>query len=486
VREQVHGQLDAELVDIGEQHVKNIARPIRVYRVGIDRSAVGSTRESIARPRTQSRRMNWVFGVTVIAVVMGGALLIAKPWNPSPVSSAAPALSLAILPFAASSNAPAEGQFAAALTEDLTTAFGQWRWARVAAPGLMAGYKGKVVDARTLGQQLQVRYVVEGDVRNQATEYLVTTHLIDVATGAQAWSDTLRFAIPAPQQPVPHLQMAQRLRNAVLAAEVQRATREKSASEPMDLVLRGRGVLGSGRDITKALPEARALFDNALLMRPDFVPALYGLLQTYDTELEEFRSPDRATILAKADGLSSRMIGVDRNDYAVWRARAIVLQWLGRFDEAMVADERAQLLAPWSTAVVLDRAWILIQTGRSTEAVPLILQAIDMDPLEQSWPYHFMCKARLFLGQYADAVAACEKAATENDWWLNQLYLCAAYAQRGDSAKAVTSKNALLAQQPGYTIDRYRRTYAASPPAFFEQVERHLAAGLRKAGLPER
>jgi tetratricopeptide (TPR) repeat protein len=152
----------------------------------------------------------------------------------------------------------------------------------------------------------------------------------------------------------------------------------------------------------------------------------------------------------------------------------------------MVADERAAVLDPSSTAVLLDRAWILIQTGRSAEALPLINQAIAMDPLEQSWPYHFMCKAFLFLGRYAEAVTTCEKAATENDWWLNQVYLSAAYAQHGDIAKAVTSKNAFLQQQPAYTIDRYRRTYAASSPAFLQQVEQHLAAGLRKAGLPER
>lgn len=166
-------------------------------------------------------------------------------------------------------------------------------------------------------------------------------------------------------------------------------------------------------------------------------------------------------------------------------ARAIVLQWLGRFDEAMVADERAQVLDPSSTSVFLDRAWILIQTGRSAEALPLINQAIAMDPLEQSWPYHFMCKALVFLGRYAEAVTACEKAATENDWWLNQVYLSAAYAQHGDVGKGITSKDAVLQQQPGYTIDRYRRTYSASSPLFLEQVEQHLAPGLRKAGLPE-
>ena len=97
-----------------------------------------------------------------------------------------------------------------------------------------------------------------------------------------------------------------------------------------------------------------------------------------------------------------------------------------------------------------------------------------------------MCKAHLFLGRYVDAIAECERAATENDWWLNQVYLSAAYAQDGDIAKAVRAKDSVLQQQPGYTIERYRRTYAASPPQFLEQVEQHLAPGLRKAGLPDK
>lgn len=252
----------------------------------------------------------------------------------------------------------------------------------------------------------------------------------------------------------------------------------------MDFVLRGRGVLNR-ESPASAVPHARALFDQALQFQPDFVPALYGLLQTYDTELEETATPDRAVILREADRLTSRMIGIDGRDDLVWRARAIVLQWLGRFDEAMIADGRAEALDPSSTGVVLDKAWILIQTGRPADALPLVAQAIDMDPLEQSWPFHFKCKADLFLGRYSEAVSACEKAATENDWWLNQVYLSAAYAQHGDIAKAVKAKDAVLQQQPGYTIERYRRTYAASPPQFLEQVEQHLATGLRKAGLPD-
>jgi hypothetical protein len=108
-----------------------------------------------------------------------------------------------------------------------------------------------------------------------------------------------------------------------------------------------------------------------------------------------------------------------------------------------------------------------------------------MDPTREEWPLHYICHSNLFLGRYDDAVATCARGAALNNWWLNQLYLCAAYAQAGDLSKAALAKAALLEQQSGYNVSRYRETYPASRPAFFALVNKHLATGLRKAGLPE-
>jgi tetratricopeptide (TPR) repeat protein len=162
------------------------------------------------------------------------------------------------------------------------------------------------------------------------------------------------------------------------------------------------------------------------------------------------------------------------------------LEWLGRWDEALVAADRIAALDPADINAPTQHAWILLQTGRPAEALPFIAQALAIDPLAPSWPAHFTCKAQLFLGRYDDAVASCEKASAENNGWLNLVYLCAAYAQHGDLAKAVASKDALLKQKPGYTIAWYRTTYQTATPEFFELVDRHLAPGLRKAGLPEK
>ena len=158
--------------------------------------------------------------------------------------------------------------------------------------------------------------------------------------------------------------------------------------------------------------------------------------------------------------------------------------FLGRWDEALVAVDRITALDPSEVGGLLHHAWILIQTGKPAEAVPYIEQALAVDP-PMRWPYHFMCKAQLFMGHYDEAVAACEKASGENNFWLELVYLCAAYAQHGDSEKAATAKQALLKQKPGYTVAWYRDAYQAAPPAFFALVDRHLAPGLIKAGIPK-
>lgn len=95
------------------------------------------------------------------------------------------------------------------------------------------------------------------------------------------------------------------------------------------------------------------------------------------------------------------------------------------------------------------------------------------------------CKSYLYLGRYDEAVAACEKSAGLNNSWVDQVYLTAAYGQKGDLVKAKIARQELLKLQPNYTIERYRRTWYSGTPAFFDLVERHLAAGLRKAGIPD-
>jgi adenylate cyclase len=227
-------------------------------------------------------------------LVVIGIWLLPTRWRPAP-ALAPPAMSLAILPFAVPSGTLAEEQLASALTQDLTTAMGQGSRAKVAAHALVANYKSGDVDIRTLGRNLNVRYVVEGEVRRGADETIVTAHLIDTVTGAQAWSDRLRYASlpPAPGQPIPSVQLTMRLRSGLDAAEQRRAMDHPEADSAMDLVLRGDAATESPGGIEGAL-KARPLYQQALRLNPDLVPALAGLQATFDTEMEETVAPDRA------------------------------------------------------------------------------------------------------------------------------------------------------------------------------------------------
>jgi hypothetical protein len=323
-------------------------------------------------------------------------------------------LSLAILPFAAPA---AEDPFAIGLTQDLTTAMGQWSRATVAAHALVADYKSGAIDIRTLGRSLNVRYIVEGEVRRDTGSTIVTAHLIDAVTGAQTWSDRLRYlATPGTAgQPEPALQLTKRLRAALQVAEQRRAVEHPDSGNSMNLVLRGDAASDSPGGIEGAV-SARPLYLQALRLDPDLVPALTGLYGTFDTEVEETAAPDRAVLLPEMDRISSRAIALDRTSTDAWFARMGSLEWLGRWDEALVAADRISALDPADTSGLLQRAWILIQTGRPAEALPFIEHAMLVDPLNQRGPQHFLCKAQLFLGRYDEAVTACEKAATENNW----------------------------------------------------------------------
>jgi TolB-like protein/tetratricopeptide (TPR) repeat protein len=483
VREQVHGSLGIGFNDIGAQQVKNIMRPIRVFRVSLDADTPETRPHFMSRTQGPARWQRWAGGLALL-VALGAGLWFSPDFRTAVPAPSPPALSLAILPFAAPA---AEDPFAIGLTQDLTTAMGQWSRATVAAHALVADYKSGAIDIRTLGRSLNVRYIVEGEVRRDTCSTIVTAHLIDAVTGAQTWSDRLRYpATPGTAgQPEPALQLTKRLRAALQVAEKRRAVDHPDSGNSMNLVLRGDAASDSPGGIEGAV-SARPLYLQALRLDPDLVPALTGLYGTFDTEVEETAAPDRAVLLPEMDRISSRAIALDRTSTDAWFARMGSLEWLGRWDEALVAADRISALDPADTSGLLQRAWILIQTGRPAEALPFIEHAMLVDPLNQRGPQHFLCKAQLFLGRYDEAVTACEKAATENNWWINLVYLCAAYAQHGDTAKAATARDALWRQKPGYTISWYRNTYQASPQAFFELVERHLGAGLHKAGIPEK
>jgi tetratricopeptide (TPR) repeat protein len=334
---------------------------------------------------------------------------------------------------------------------------------------------------------LNVRYLLAGEARTAGESMQVTARLIDAKTGTQVWTDRLEFAARrAPElPPVPHLLLAWRLRSGLFAAEKRRVTTVPTGDSPMESTLRGAAVEDDTGDTMKGILAARETYGKVLQRDPNFVPAMWRYVGTLKGEWIENPSPDRDRLAKEMDLWSSRAIRVDPLDFEAWRARAWTLQIHGRWDEALAASDRARALFPASVGSVLDRAFALNYSGRPEQALPVAELARAMDPQDAN-AYHFLCKILLYLGRYGDAVAACERAAALENGWFNQFYLAAAYANTGDLVKAMIARDALLQQQPGFTIQRYREMFRSSPPAFFELVDRHIAPALRKVGLAER
>jgi adenylate cyclase len=463
--------------------------------------AKGATGDSAARlagaPGVSPRKLRWAAlgAAAVLLVVL--VTLSWTYWKPasqsadttgtSAVGGAAPLFSIAILPFAAPGGT-AEAQLADSLTRDLTIAFGRIRVVRVVSHALASTYKGKAIDARLVGRELNVRYLVEGAVRSAGDGFITDIQLIDTGTATRAWSNRLKLERGSAEQDPGALvtPLIQQLRAALFAAE-RRRVGTQSAIHPnaMELVLRAANVWVQEVDPLKRALEARKLYDEALRLDPNLVWALLGRGWTLQAELY-LGGAARDRLVQELDAMSMRAVVLDADDPMVWELRADALEWQWRWEAALEANSKEQSLDRTRAGPILRRAWMMNLLGKPAEALPLVDRALVLDPLDVGFALFLRCRSYLVLGRYKDAIGACEKAGTSDDSWSVHLFLVAAYAHEGEVAKAEAAKAALLRRRPGFSIADLNQGELSNEPAWLQQSETHLFAGLRKAGIPER
>ncbi len=493
VRDQIHEDLSVEFTDIGEQHVKNIARPIRVYRVAPRTGAY--QQPSRRRWQRPTRAIGWRwFAAGVLALGLAGIAVWVMPqfWKTAPTLTSPP-LSVAILPFVAPAGSPADEQFAAALTRDLTLGLGRTRTAQVVSQSAVATYEGKAVDVRAIGRELNVRYIVEGEVRRDGERIIVDVQLIDAGNARQAWSGRfeLEEARAAQDRSGILARLTNRLRAALVNAEKARADKPPASdASAIEFWLYGRHVWAKDLASLRGALESRKLYDQALRLDPSLVPALVDKAGTLVYELYFNSRADHDRLVQEMDELSFRAVSIDDQYPPAWDLRGIVLGLQWRWEAALEANAIARSLDPTrDDATITERAELMFFMGRPTEALALVDQALALEPsgvIGISWPLDIRCRAYMALGRNDEAIAACEKSVGELDWWMPHLYLIAAYTHTGDAAKAAAEKAKLLQQRPGISIADFKALRLSNDPAFLQQTETHLFADLRKAGIPEK
>lgn len=274
---------------------------------------------------------------------------------------------------------------------------------------------------------------------------------------------------------------------------MRRASSRPVPGSAWDLVLRGDVVLAGGTAVGfEHVIAARKLYEEALRIDPSFVPALVSVAMTLDNAMTNDFGADRPTFAQRQeemDKLTDQAVRIDAGDASAWFLRAEALGWLGRWDEALAANTKAEALDPTSSTYASHRAYIVLAADRPEEALVLAERAAAMDQVFESegFSVRMVCESNLMLGRYGEAVRACEAAAARDNWWLDQAWLVAGYAQQEETAKAAVAAAELLKRQPGFTIDKFKASDpAARNPAYLRRAETHLYAGLRKAGLPDR
>jgi len=486
--DQVETKLNLAYEDLGEQRVKNLARPVRTYRL---RSGGEASPEPVATKR-RGLSENQIIGSAVVVLFIVAGLMLGwwQPWvseeEPASVEHMALPLpdkpSIAVLPFTNLSNEPSEQYFADGMTEDLITDLSKVSGLFVIARNSVFTYKGRAVKIQQVAEELGVRYVLEGSVRRAGGQVRINAQLIDATTGghllAERYDGTLDdvFAL----QDEVSRKIVSALAVTLTPDEQQRSNQAQASPEAYDLLLRG---LERFRRFTReANVEAREYFERAVEVDPDFARAHADIALTHAEDIFHgwSESPERSSRLALEK--AQYALTLDDNSRVAHFALAFTYLNMMRYDEALAANQRVLELNPNHAEGHAQRGLILSHVGRPAEALEAIRIAMRLDPRHPFFYVWILGQAQFLLKQTEEAIAQFEKSIESNpDFAIGHLMLASAYAHVGRIEDAQWEAEEILVLLPDFTLTAEREKAAYKDPAHLE----YYLEGLRKAGLPE-
>ena len=496
--DQVRDRLPYVFTEKGEQTVKNIARPVRVYSLGANAiAALPASPPSADNQQSSGKYLShrWlaVAGMAAVLVVAAGLWLGFKPAKePSPAGSA-PRLSMVVLPFTNLSGAPAQDFVADVITEELTTALSRIRGAFVIARSTAFTYKGKPLDVKQIGKELGVRYALEGSAQYSGSKVRVTAQFIDAETGAHLWAD--QFDADRSNLLEMQDEIVVRLSRALLfqyvAVDIARVNRTRPGNlDAEDLAIRCIADLIAG---PAGWATAPGLCDRALQIDPRNVLALSLSAEMIIIPVILAQSDDPIAATRRADELASRALAIDPNfDYA-HVVKAWILMAQNRHEEAIVEGERGLALNPSNVQgylVIGVANNFLCRPDRVVEAIDKAIRLSPRDPSLGSF-YEVKAEAYFVMRQDANTIEWIRRSTATVHQIIDPyaaLMLAAASALSGQQAEAGEAIKAYLADSrtKSKTISQFQtqQLAMADNPRWLAYNER-FAEGLRKAGLPE-
>jgi TolB-like protein len=400
-----------------------------------------------------------------------------------------PRLSMVVLPFANLSRDPAQEHFVDGVTENLTTDLSRIRRAVVIGRNTAFTYKGKAVDLKQIGRELNVRYVIEGSVQSGGNRTRVNVQLIDAETGNHFWAE--RFDKPLTDLFDMQDEIVARLANALnsqLAAAEARRAEQGSNPDSMDLYFQGMAWLNRGH-APENVARAHKCFDRALSADPGNVDALIGSGRADAVEGINLFVTDPAAALAAAEvKLIKALSSVPGHPHGhMWLG--LVELWTKRATEGIAKCERALELDRNLAEAHANIGFGKIFIGRAEETGAHIAESLRLSPRDLE-AYKWMGRAglaNLHLGLWEQAIAWYRRSIEANrNFPYIYFVLGAALAQLGRLDEARSAIKTGLALIPTFTITRFRATWTAmsDDPKYLSQFG-PILEGMRKAGVPE-
>jgi adenylate cyclase len=493
---QVKGRLDLAVTDLGPTQLKNIAKPVRAYslQVGMPAAAKPATETKPPEPKKRSFLAPLGLGLAATLIVIAAVVWNILPANrPAAVTTNA-RLSIVVLPFTNLSGDPTQDYLVDALTDELTTALARLRDSFVIARNTAFTYKGKPVDAKAIGKELGVRYVLEGSVQPGGDRVRVNAQFIDAESGAHLWAeqfDTARAELLQMQDEiVTHLAHAMEYQfPQVEAARLKRSPPANPNAE--DLALRCNAGVQKGGYIGKEADAGFSLCEQALALDPNNVHALTMLSIKYYLPFLYGLKGD----LDKADELLSHAIAVDPDSAVAHHLKSWIFYIQKRFDEVAAENVRAIALDPAMTDAVAGLATDYELLGQFEKSLEYFDKAIRLSPHDPILNERLQGKATdyLALKQYDQTIDWARQAIASNPNYIPGAHaaLIAALTLTGRDTEARDALRRYLALPPSgpTTIaswNAYKAQHSSSQtdPRVIENWDR-MIDGLRKAGMPE-
>jgi adenylate cyclase len=447
--DQVENKLGLGYEYLGEQPVKNIAKPVRVYRVLMEPGAVARRDLEVASKEK-----------------------MAFPLPDKP--------SIAVLPFVNMSRDPEQEYFSDGMTEEIITALSKVPNLFVISRNSTFNYKGKPVKVKQVSEELGVRYVLEGSVRKIGDRVRITAQLIDALSGHHLWAeryDRDLKEIFALQDEIT-MKVITALQVELTAGEM--AGVIAKGTKNIDAFIKYLRAFELANRLTKdGNAQAKKILEEAVALDPEY-PRLYmGLAMAHGYDVWYGTTESTEQSLARAFELAQKAVSLDDSNAAAYSCLGTIYAMKKEYDKAIAECKRAISLDPNSADNFIQLGWILTWAGRAEEAIPYIQNAIRLNPLPAASYFVNLAVAYRDSGQYEKAIEASKKALQrEPNSQFPYIHMAISYIRLGREEEARAAAAEILRINPEFSLERYAKILP-----FTQSVADRVVEDLRKAGL---